>query len=189
MEELKAAEVVRNREIAAQAEADLTNALYMTEEAQEALKRTEANKAAIEGDLEALQGKYNSLLGEVEATEARAQAAEARLEKAESGFSRLMSKVAEWVNSLHGLTNVLRVAVRLSDKNETKIKRRMEREQERGGEAIQGAIDALDDVRTLLAAENELERGKRTFDTLKNAAKKDLDPDELLEDLEDEWER
>lgn len=185
VEALKAEEVVKKREAVQQAEADLTNALYMTEEAQEALKRTEANKAAIEDDLETLQGKYNSLLGEVEATEARAQAAEARLEKAESGFSRLMSKVAEWVNSLHGLTNVLRVAVRLSDKNEAKIKRRMEQEKERGGEAITRAIDALDDVRAIMAAEDDLERSKGVLGKLKTAVKQNLNPDEL----EDEWER
>lgn len=77
---------------------------------------------------------------------------------------------------------MLCVAVRLTDKNRTKIENRMEREQERGGEAIRGAIDALDDVRAIMAAEDALERSKGVLGKLETATQRNMDPDVLLEE-------
>ena len=149
-------------------EADLTNKLYATQEAQEALDVLEDKKTDAKSDLEALRGECEAMKEE--------------LAEAKSAFARFMEKVADWVRSHEGLRKVLQGSPLLSKVNRAKIERRMEETVERGGKAI---LEASESVEDLLAAEKEVERGKRTFDTLKAAAKKDLDPD----DLEDGWER
>lgn len=171
------------------AEEVLSNKLYATQEAQEALQDVQDKKMDAESDLEALQGKYEALEGKYEVLEAKAKEMEARaatakeeLAKAQSAFSRFMEKVEAWIASHHGLERVLRAAVRLSEPHRRKIEQRMEATYERGGKAI---LEASESVEALLAAENEVERGKRTFDTLKDAVKKDLD----IDDLEEGWDR
>lgn len=123
-----------------------------------------------------MEGKAKKAEARAEAAEKKAEEAEARLDKAETAFSRFMEKVSAWVESHHGLERILRAAVRLSESNRAKIERRKEETVKRGERAIQAATET---VEGLLAAEDELERGKRDFDTLKTAAKKDWDIDEL----------
>ena len=191
------------------AEADLSNKLFEVQEAEEATRkaekaRQEAEKATqkaenekktAERDLEALRSKYNALESKLNATEAREEAArqradsaeqradraEERLEKAEGAFARFMQRVSEWVENHHGLERILRVAVRLSEAHRRKIEKKMEKTVEEGGKAI---LEATESVEGLLAAEDVLEKGKRTFDILKTATKNDLDPDDLEEERE-----
>lgn len=167
------------------------------QEGQEALQNVKDEKMDAESELEALRGKYEALEGKYEALEGEYKdlktqtattkeelaATKEELAEAKSAFARFMEKVEAWIASHHGLERVIRAAVRLSEPHRRKIEQRMEATYEQGGKAI---LEASESVEDLLAAENEVERGKRTFDTLKVAVKKDLDPDELLEDG---WER
>ena len=184
-------EIAEREEQLEKVEADLTGKLYEAQEAQEDLQELQDKKTDAQNDLEALEGKYEALEAKAKKMEARAAtaekkaaAAEAREKEAENAISRLMSKVVSWLSSHQGVIRALRVARNLSESNERKITRRLDETYSQGGAAIQDFKDA-ETLESLLAAENELERGKRTFDNLKDAVKNDLDPD----DLEDGCER
>ena len=175
-------EIAEKEEKLEQVEADLSNKLYATQEAQEALQDVENKKMDAESDLEALRGKYEALEGKYKDLETQTATAKEELAKAQSAFSRFMEKVSAWVESHHGLERILRGAIRLSDNNREKIERKKEETVERGGKAI---LEATESVESLLAAEDILERGKRTFDSLRTAVKEDFD----IDDLEEDWER
>lgn len=155
------------------------------QEAKTELKAVKEEITIIKGQKEALQGKYEALEGKYKDLEAQTATAKEELAKAQSAFSRFMEKVGSWIDAHHGLERILRTAVRLSPFHREKIERRKDEEYERGGKAILEAREELT-VESLLEAANEVERGKRVFDILKTATKKDIDPDDLMEE---EWER
>lgn len=178
------------------AEADYTQALFAAQEAQEEVERLQADKSnltsqndALRDNLAALEGKAKAAVAalasaekKAEALEQRADVAETRLAKAQGAFGRLKDAVAAWVDAHQGLQRVLRAAFRLSDVNRDKIETKAEDTVKRGNKALSEASESVED---LLAAADEMDRGKRVFGRLKQAAKEDLDPDELM----DGWER
>ena len=187
-------------------EADLTNKLFATQEAQEALQDVEGKKTDAESDLEALRGKYEALEGKYEALEgkyevmeAKAKAEEARAATAEkkaneaeaklaSIFSQFKARVEAWIHSSESLRKVLRRP--LKPENKEKIEQRREETSKRGAKAITMGVEAMENMEDLesaedvLAAGDEVERSKKSLDSLRTAAREDLDPDTL-----EGWER
>ncbi|MCH5345084.1 MAG: plasmid recombination protein [Acetatifactor sp.] len=159
---------------------ELETVTIFSKELQDTLQSTQEQLKEAQDDREKLQTDYDALRGKYEAIEDKAKKAEARLEKAENGLARFMEKVVEWLNSLHGLERVLRSAIRLPDDRRKKIERRMEQETKKGGDII---LEATESAEEFLAAADKLERSKWTLDTLKDATKKNVDPDKLLEDV------
>lgn len=183
VEELKAAEVVQKREAAAQAEADLSNALFELQETQEALQRTNKEKSTLEEQNEALRTNNEALKGKAKEMEARAATAEKKANEAEarltSIFSQFKEKVGAWIKGHHDLERILRTAFWLSPKNAKKIEQRMEATVERGGKALAKADESAE---SFLAANNELDMGIQDFSYLRTTVKKRQDIDIDLEE-------
>lgn len=152
-----------------------------TTQAEHRAEKAEKKAEAMEQKAADAERKADATEKKAEAMEQRADAAETRLAKAQGAFGRLKDAVAAWVDAHQGLQRVLRAAFRLSDVNRDKIETKAEDTVKRGNKALSEASESVED---LLAAADEMDRGKRVFGRLKQAAKKDLDPDELMDGRE-----